>query len=75
LNHSIESSEKNADEMLLKIIDVEKQRPLCPMELVWKGRYIQMGSGAVISDYREAQLAQLPQSPVPRRPISAVSGL
>ncbi|MEO6196258.1 MAG: hypothetical protein ABIS20_24825 [Thermoanaerobaculia bacterium] len=57
LSHSIELSEKNADEMLLKIIDVEKERPLCPMELVWKGRYIQMGSGAVISDYREAQLA------------------
>jgi tetratricopeptide (TPR) repeat protein len=57
LTTSIKLSEKNADEMLLKIIEVEKERSLCPVELVLKGRYIQMGSGVVISDYREAQLA------------------
>ena len=57
MSDSVELSERNADKMLLKIINVEKERPLCPMELVWKGRCIQMGSGAVISDYREAQLA------------------
>jgi len=57
LSNSIKLSERNADEMLAKIIEIEKERPLSPMELVWKGRYVQMGSGEVISDYREAQLA------------------
>ena len=54
MSNPIEISEGKADEMLLKLNRLEKDRPLHPMELVWKGRYIQMGSGAVISDYREA---------------------
>jgi tetratricopeptide (TPR) repeat protein len=46
-----------ADETLLALARLEERRTLLPSELVLKGRCIQLGSGSVIEDYREAEKA------------------
>lgn len=45
MSDSNESSEREADERLLKVLALEKERPLLPMELVWKGRFLLLGTG------------------------------
>ena len=49
--------ERKADEALLTLANLERTRALCPSELVLRGRSIQIGSGAIIADYKEAEKA------------------
>jgi tetratricopeptide (TPR) repeat protein len=46
-----------ADEVLLALNNLESRRPLHASELVLRGRCIQLGSGSVVEDYKEAEKA------------------
>jgi tetratricopeptide (TPR) repeat protein len=50
-------SDGKFDEVLLALNTLEAKRALHPSELVLRGRCIQLGSGSIVADYKEAEKA------------------